>query len=104
MISAFARLHLGSVVDDVNDELLDEWADLQRENNIQPGPISPFVEAELLKDTDLSLDGGEFEKRTGFVYEHPVLTLEEVRRVIESYLRMGWWPVEEPEGGGEGEC
>ncbi|KAK7541045.1 NAD dependent epimerase/dehydratase family protein [Phyllosticta citribraziliensis] len=93
LISAFARLNLEHVVDDVNDETLDPWADLQEKAGIsKSGPLSPFMEKELLKDTDLSLDGSFFEKETGFEYKHPKLTKEELEKVIESYKRMNWWP------------
>lgn len=67
LISAFARLNLDHVVDEVNDETLDPWADLQNKAGVpQTTPLSPFMEKELLKDTDLSLDGSAFEKETGF--------------------------------------
>ena len=67
IISAFARLNLDHVVDEVNDESLDPWADLQSKAGIsQTTPLSPFMERELLKDTDLSLDGSLFERETGF--------------------------------------
>lgn len=69
IISAFARLHLDSVVDDVNDETLDPWAELQRTAGItQTTPLNPFMEKELLKDTDLSLDGSAFVRTMGFEY------------------------------------
>lgn len=67
LISAFARLNLDHVVDEVNDETLDPWADLQQAAGIsQSTPLSPFMEKELLRDADLSLDGSSFEKETGF--------------------------------------
>lgn len=69
LISAFARLNLEHVVDDVNDETLDPWAELQEKAGISkanPNPLSPFMEKEILKDTDLSLDGSLFVKETGF--------------------------------------
>ncbi|KAF2099300.1 NAD dependent epimerase/dehydratase family protein [Rhizodiscina lignyota] len=93
LISSFARLNLDSVVDDVNDETLDPWADLQTQAGITTNtPLTPFMEKELLKDTDLSMDGSAFEKEASFEYKHPRLTKEEVEGVIESYKRMGWWP------------
>lgn len=69
MINMFARMNLEYVVDDVNDETLDPWADMQKEAGIEPGnsgPLSPFMEKEVLRDTDLSMDGSKFEKEIGF--------------------------------------
>ena len=67
IISAFARLNMDHVVDEVNDETLDPWAELQTKAGIsQSTPLSPFMEKELLKDTDLSLNGSAFETATGF--------------------------------------
>jgi hypothetical protein len=93
LVSTFARLNMDSVVDDVNDEVLGPWADLLAEAKItRPGPLSPFMEKELLKDTDLSMDGSQLEKLVGFQYEKPKITKELVEEVIESYKKMKWWP------------
>ena len=93
LLSTFARLNLDSVVADANEELLDPWAELLKSAGIaRSGPISPFMERELLGDKELSLDGGEFERRTGFVYGHEKLSIKEVQEMVESYRRMGWWP------------
>ncbi|KAK1755031.1 UDP-arabinose 4-epimerase 1 [Echria macrotheca] len=93
IISTFAKLNLDSVVDDVNDELLGPWADLLEEAGIsRPGPLTPFMEKELLKDTDLSMDGSRLEQVVGFTYEKPKITKELIEEVIESYKKMNWWP------------
>ncbi|KAJ4296085.1 hypothetical protein N0V88_004787 [Collariella sp. IMI 366227] len=93
LISTFAKLNLDSVVDDVNDELLGPWADLLAEAGItRPGPLTPFMERELLKDTDLSMDGSRLEEVVGFAYEKPKVTKELIEEVIESYKTMKWWP------------
>jgi len=93
LLSTFARLNLDSVVADANEELLDPWAELLKSAGItRPGPISPFMERELLGDKELSLDGGEFERRTGFVYNYEKLSNKGVQEMVESYRRMGWWP------------
>ncbi len=93
LISTFARLNMDSVVEDVNDELLGPWADLLAEAGItRPGPLTPFMEKELLKDTDLSMDGSRLETVVGFRYTKPTITPELVEEVIESYKRMNWWP------------
>lgn len=93
LISTFARMNLDSVVDDVNDEILGPWADLLTDAGItRPGPLTPFMEKELLKDTDLSMEGSRLETLLGFKYERPVITRELVEEVMESYKRMNWWP------------
>lgn len=93
LISTFAKLNLDSVVDDVNDELLGPWADLLAEAGItRPGPLTPFMEKELLKDTDLSMDGSRLEEVVGFQYGKPKISRELVEDVIESYKKMKWWP------------
>ncbi|CAH0019469.1 unnamed protein product [Clonostachys rhizophaga] len=93
LISTFARLNLDSVVDDVNDEVLGPWADLLQAAEItRPGPLSPFMEKELLKDTDLSMNADRLDNLLGFKYEHPTMTRELIEEVIESYKKMNWWP------------
>lgn len=93
LISTFARLNMDHVVDDVNDELLGPWAGLLEDAGItKPGPLTPFMEKELLKDTDLSMDGSRLESVVGFKYEKPKITKELVTEVIESYKKMKWWP------------
>lgn len=93
LLSNFARLNMDSVVDDVNDDVLGPWADLLNDAGItRPGPLSPFMEKELLKDTDLSMDGARLETVLRFEYKKPVITKELVIEVIESYKRMKWWP------------
>ena len=93
LISTFARMNMDSVVDDVNDEVLGPWADLLEAAGItRPGPLTPFMEKELLKDTDLSMDGARLEKVTGFKYAKPQISKELLQDMIASYTRIGWWP------------
>ncbi|KAI1840934.1 hypothetical protein JX266_012870 [Neoarthrinium moseri] len=93
IVSTFARLNLDSVVDDVNDEVLGPWADLLADAGItRAGPLTPFMEKELLKDTDLSMDGSRLKSVVGFEYQKPKMTKELIEEVIESYKKMKWWP------------
>ena len=93
LISSFARLNLDSVVDDVNEEILQPWADLLKENGIaESGPLTPFMEKELLKDCDLSLNAAKAERVLGWTRSKPKLGEEEVKEVLDSYGKMSWWP------------
>ncbi|KAF2164079.1 hypothetical protein M409DRAFT_25427 [Zasmidium cellare ATCC 36951] len=94
LVNTFARLNLEHVVDDVNDDTLDDWADLQEAAGIKGkgGPLSPFMEKEILRDADLCIDGGRFEGVVGFRPQHERITRDEVQRVIDSYKTMNWWP------------
>ena len=96
LISQFAKMNLDHVVDDLNDDILQPWAEMCEEKGIGASgagtPLSPFLEKELLKDHDLSLDGSLFEKTTGFRYKRERLDETGVREMLESYERMGWWP------------
>ena len=95
VVSMFAKLNLDAVVDDVNDDVLQPWADLLAERGVAPaGPISPFMERELLKDCDLSLSNGRAKRVLGWKIAEgrERITDEAVQAVVESYKRMGWWP------------
>lgn len=93
LVSQFAKLNMDSVVEDVNDDLLGPWAELLEKAGItRPGPLTPYMEKELLKDTDLSMDGSRLEKVVGFEYSKPKITKELLEEVIESYKKMHWWP------------
>ena len=93
IISTFAKLNLSTVVDDVNEDILQPWADLLSAAKItRPGPISPWMEKELLKDSDLCLNGSRAERVLGWRPEKPKLDEEGVRGVVDSYKRMNWWP------------
>jgi hypothetical protein len=69
IISRLAKLQLDTVVDDLNDDVLDPWAELQAEAETETNtPLRPFTEKELLKDTDMCMDGAAFIKQVGFEY------------------------------------
>ncbi|KAI5288037.1 hypothetical protein KEM54_005517 [Ascosphaera aggregata] len=93
LLTQFAKLNAESVVEDMNDETLTIWADIiQKKEITRPGPITPFLEKEMLKETDLCVDGTLFEEVTGFRYEREVPPADWIKEITDSYERMGWWP------------
>ena len=92
LISSFARLNLESVTDDVNEEVLQPWADALKDKGMAgSGPLSPFIEKELLRECHLCLNAEKAERVLGW-RRRAGFDEEEVRGVVESYRRMGWWP------------
>jgi nucleoside-diphosphate-sugar epimerase len=93
LVSQLAKMNLDDVVDDMNEVSLQTWAELVEKSNIErPGPIGPFVELDVLKDQDMSIDGSLFEKTTGWKPKYEHLDADSIREMVESYKRMGWWP------------
>ena len=94
-VSRFAKFNLDSVVDDVNEDILQPWADMLKQKGLDGGqgsPLTPFMEKELLKDHGLCLDGKKARETLGWKAERPRLTEEGVQEILTSYERMKWWP------------
>lgn len=93
LASQFAKMNLDDVVDDLNEINLQTWAELIEQKAIErPGPISPFLERDVLKDQDMSIDGSLFESTMGWKPTRERFDADGVRAMVESYKRMGWWP------------
>ncbi|OJD16626.1 hypothetical protein AJ78_03218 [Emergomyces pasteurianus Ep9510] len=93
MMTQVVNLNLDEIIDEMNEEGLQVWAELLNEKQIErPGPISPFLERDSIKDGDLLIDGSLFEQTTGFTYERPMLAEDWILPVVESFKRLGWWP------------
>lgn len=93
LASQFAKMNLDDVVDDLNEVNLQTWAELLEKKGItRPGPISPFLERDVLRDQDMTIDGSLFESTTGWKPTRERFDAAGMRDMIESYKRMGWWP------------
>ena len=95
LISNFAKFNLDSVVDDVNDDVLQPWAEMMKRAGVDHGqgsPLSPFMEKELLKDSNLCLNATKAKQVMGWSVEREGLTEEGLREIIASYERVKWWP------------
>ncbi|CAG7985901.1 unnamed protein product [Penicillium salamii] len=93
LASQLAKLNLDDIVDDMNEISLQTWAELVQKAGItRPGPIGPFLERDVLKDQDMSIDGSKFECETGWKPEYPHFGTDSIREIVDSYKRMGWWP------------
>ena len=93
MMVQLAKLNADEVFGEINEEALEVWADLLEEKGItRPGPLSPFLESDYIKDCDVAVDGSLFERTTGFEYEFEKIPTGYLSQLIDSYERMNWWP------------
>lgn len=93
LVSQLAKMNLDDVVDEMNEVSLQTWAELIEKAKIErPGPIGTFLERDMLKDHDMSIDGSLFEATTGWKPTYPHFDADSIREMVESYKRMGWWP------------
>ncbi|OJJ47868.1 hypothetical protein ASPZODRAFT_1798984 [Penicilliopsis zonata CBS 506.65] len=93
LVSQLAKLNLDDIVDDMNEVSLQVWAELLEESKVErPGPIGPFLDRDLIKGEDTSIDGSLFESTTGWKLTRERFNADSIREMIESYKRMGWWP------------
>lgn len=92
--SLLARLNKGKIVDELNEKVLGPWNELLDNAGIKnPGPITPFMEKELLKDADMAINGDRIKEIVGFTHTYPRLSTELLQSTINSYKRMEWWPI-----------
>ncbi|KAG1056488.1 hypothetical protein G6F43_001635 [Rhizopus delemar] len=91
-ITAMAKLDLNAVVEAVNEKHLGPWAEIIQQNGISTTPLSPYLDKELLYNHSLCIDGSKIENETGFIYEIPYVTDENLNEIIEEYKTLGVWP------------
>jgi len=94
-VSQFAKLNLDSVVDDVNEEILQPWADMLKQKGLDGGqgsPLTPFMEKELLKDHSLCINGKKARDVLRWKVQRDGLSEDGVREILASWERMRWWP------------
>ncbi|XP_046857519.1 dTDP-glucose 4,6-dehydratase 2-like [Xenia sp. Carnegie-2017] len=91
IISNFARLNMSDIVDESNEKHLEPWSEACQRDNIENTPLSPYLDQELLYEKHLSLDGSKLEQ-TGFKCEHGKLTTDNLKEVLQDYVKLGLFP------------
>jgi hypothetical protein len=75
----------------VNEKHLQPWSEICKKGGLAGTPLTPYLDRELLKDNELSLDGSKLEKM-GFKYENPEMTEELLREIINGFIESELWP------------
>ncbi|XP_067127456.1 dTDP-glucose 4,6-dehydratase [Centruroides vittatus] len=90
-MSTLAKLDLNNLVEEINDKHLGPWAEACAKDGICNTPLNPYLHSELLNDKHLNLNGNKLDA-TGFVYQVPSITKENLREVIDDYVEMNLFP------------
>ncbi|GAA5840634.1 hypothetical protein JCM11251_004173 [Rhodosporidiobolus azoricus] len=99
VISAFAKLNMSDVVEDVNDKHLEGWSSLLQASSPPISssiPISPFVPLDLLAPNPISFSNVALKDLTGWAPKHK-LDKETVRDTVEKFRKEGNWPNAKPQ-------
>ncbi|XP_003388585.1 PREDICTED: uncharacterized protein LOC100639369 [Amphimedon queenslandica] len=91
VLSNLARLNMTDVVDGSNEKHLGPWSEACNECGIVNTPLTPYLDKELLYNKHLHINGSKLEK-TGFTFEHPKMTAEGLKQVVDDYVGSGLFP------------
>lgn len=89
--SLVTTLSMKAITEEVNDKHLKPWSDLCKKAAITNTPLTPYLDPELLYNNALSVDGSAIEA-TGFAYDHPQLTTQDFRDMIDYYQKQKLFP------------
>jgi hypothetical protein len=76
-----------------NDEHLKPFSDACKKYGINDTPLTPYLDEELIKEVSVAVDGSAIEK-LGFKYDHPHVTVESLKEVMEDFIKKGYFPKE----------
>ncbi|KAI8599487.1 hypothetical protein EDD21DRAFT_355410 [Dissophora ornata] len=92
IISNMVKLNMKEATEDINEVHLAPWSEILKTHNITTSPLTPYLDQELLLNNALSLDGTKISTTTGFTYNHPKLTTDNLKEVISDFQELGIWP------------
>jgi len=88
---AAEKVNMKAVCTEVNEKHLQPWADMLKAAKVDLSPLSPYIDQELLYNKNLFIDGSKISD-TGFKYQHPKLTLQEAKKMVDEYVELGIFP------------
>ncbi|PRP88665.1 NAD-dependent epimerase/dehydratase family protein [Planoprotostelium fungivorum] len=80
-----------TVADTANSNHLGPWSTLCKEQGITNTPLTPYLDEELLYSNSLSVDGTKI-TATGFTYQHPKMSEQDLREVLAYFQNLGYFP------------
>jgi nucleoside-diphosphate-sugar epimerase len=88
---AVKMMSMEAILDEINGETLPHWLKLVKESKLDYSPLSPYLELEQISNKNLCVDGSKIEK-SGFSYDYPAVTGEELNAQLAHATAEGWFP------------
>jgi len=81
------------LVEYVNDMHLKPFSDAMKKYGINDTPLTPYLDEELIKDTETWVDGNAI-KKLGFQYDYPEVNATHLSEVLQDYVAKKFFPKE----------
>jgi len=92
-MAAAAQMGTKFLVGLANDQHLKPFSDACKRYGINDTPLTPYLDEELIRETPTAVVGKKL-LAAGFTYDHPQITSELCREVLEDYASKGIFPRE----------
>lgn len=86
-----AMVDLTNAADEANDKHMDPWAKACRQDDVQNTPLSPHMDAEVLLNKHLNIDGTKL-KNLGFELKYPNLNAQVLKNIMNEFVEMKVYP------------
>lgn len=91
-MSSLASMQLTAVAEEANDKHVPGWTKLCQAKGISHTPLSPYIDKELLRNNNLSVDGAKITKDLGFKYDYPKFEKDNLLAVIKGFIAQKIFP------------
>jgi nucleoside-diphosphate-sugar epimerase len=91
LVSRAASVNLQYAAEHANNQHIPGWRDVCMESKISNTPLTPYIDAELLSNSNMSINGTAI-TQTGFTYQHPTCTEDLVRAQVQFHIDQGIFP------------
>jgi len=92
-MAAASQMGTKFLVGFANDEHLKPFSDACKKYGINDTPLTPYLDEELIKEVAVAVDGTAITK-IGFTYDHPTVTAESLKEVMQDFIKKGAFPKE----------
>lgn len=82
---------LANAADEANDKHMEPWAEACRKDGVLNTPLSPHMDAELLLQKHLQLDGSKL-YNLGFELTVPKPNIDKIKEIVDDFVEMKVFP------------